>query len=108
MRRDQEESASGQAGRASPKANPADSSGRRWLRLWLVVAVLWAGAMTYGCLQGWPTLPLDLPRTDPQIQAAYHRAVTAHVGRYVLLGLAAPLLVLGLGWLTFRFGRRRN
>jgi bacteriorhodopsin len=72
-----------------------------------VLAVLWAGAMAYVGLQRWPTLPLDLPRNDPQIQAAYNRAVTAHVGRYIVLSLAPPMLVLGLGWLVARSARPR-
>jgi hypothetical protein len=63
--------------------------------------------MVYDCLQSWPAFPLDLPWQDPQIRAAYNRAVIAHVGRYVLFGLAPPLLVLGLGWLASLFGRRR-
>jgi hypothetical protein len=64
--------------------------------------------MAYASLQSWPALPLDLPRTDPQIRSAYDRAVNAHIGRYVLLGLAPPLLVLLLGWLVVRIGRPRN
>jgi hypothetical protein len=63
--------------------------------------------VVYDCLQSWPVFPLDLPRTDPQIRAAYNQAVNAHVGRYVLLGLAPPLLMLGLAWIASRFGRRR-
>jgi hypothetical protein len=95
-------------GRTPPQPGSAGSKRtHRWIRLWLVLAVLWASAMAYQCLRGWPTLPLDLPRHDPQVQAAYSRAVTAHVGRYIVLGLAPPLLVLGLGWLASRLGRRR-
>jgi hypothetical protein len=82
------------------------SRSRFWLRLWLVAAVLWAGAMVYACLQSWPVFPLDLPRTDPQVQAAYNRAVAAHVAHYTLLALVPPLLVLGFGWLAFRLRPR--
>ena len=105
MSRDQEGSPSSDSGGAS-EASPTGRGSRRWLHLWLVLAVLWAGAMAYACLRDWPTLPLDLPRNDPQIQAAYSRAVTAHVGRYIVLSLAPPLFVLGLGWLVWRIARR--
>jgi hypothetical protein len=88
-------------------APPAGRTRRRWLRLWLVVAVLWAGVMAYACLRGWPTFPLDLPRNDPEIQAAFNRAIAAHAGRYALLALAPPLLMLILGWIVARITQPR-
>jgi hypothetical protein len=97
----------GTAGGAPPEASPAAGrSRRRWFRLWLFVAVIWAGVVAYACLRSWPTFPLDLPRNDPQVQAAFNRAIAAHVGRYTLLALAPTLLVLGLGWLAARLWRR--
>ncbi len=55
-------------------------------------------AVAFLCVRAWPGLPLDLPAGDPQVQAAYARAVTDHVVRYGLLAVVPPLLLLGLGW----------
>ena len=69
----------------------------------ILLSVLWIGAVTYAALTSWPTLPLDLPARDPQVQAALARAMRAHVVRHALTALVPAVLVCGLAvWRKWR------
>lgn len=63
--------------------------------LLLLLSLLWAAGVAYVATTSWPTLPLDLPASDPQVQAALSRAVQNHVIRHAAAALL-PLLILGL------------
>jgi hypothetical protein len=69
----------------------------------LLLSMLWAAGVAYAALQSWPTLPLDLPARDPQVQAALARAVQNHVIRHTIAA-SLPLLmfIVALGWQSLR------
>jgi hypothetical protein len=79
-----------------------NNNSRHWLRVWIIFSAIWLGGIAYAASRSWPALSLDLPRRDPQVQAAYDRAVATHVARHALLALAPPGFVLLAGWLTGR------
>ena len=62
--------------------------------LLLLLAVLWAAGVAYVALGSWPTLPLDLPARDPQVQAALSRAIQNHVIRHAVVALLPMLIVV--------------
>ena len=64
------------------------------LRAWLVVSIVWAGAMAYLCTASWPHVPLDISAADPATAVALRAAILSHVGLYGLLAIGPPLLVL--------------
>lgn len=78
-------------------------------RLLLTIAFLlclaWAGAAAYQAWVSWPHLSLDLSHGDSGTQAAYNQAVTMHILRYAVVGIAPLLIVTAL---SFMFGRSRK
>ena len=74
------------------------------LALPLLLSLLWAAGVAYVALGSWPTLPLDLPARDPQVQAALSRAVQNHVIRHTAAALLPILIVLSAA--TWRWLRR--
>jgi len=81
---------------------------RRLLWVWALLALIWMSGIAYVCLSIWPAIPLDISANDPATRAAFARAVRAHGIRCAVLGLAPPLLLLGLGWLVFRLRPSRS
>ena len=77
----------------------------RWIAIWLLVSVIWGAGVAYMALQAWPHVPLDLSPADPQLKAAYDRAVMRLITQALLTGLLPPLLLLGLGWLLTKRSR---
>lgn len=63
------------------------------LAVWLLISLLWIAGVAYLALGSWPTLPLDLPARDPQVQAALARAVRNHLIQHVAVALI-PLIAL--------------
>jgi len=74
-------------------------SSKFWL--WVIVSLLWAGAISYLCFTAWPHISLDLAK-DPATIAAYNQAVMFHAARYAAIALVPPLLLLGLGRAVLR------
>lgn len=70
----------------------------------LLLSLLWAAGVAYVAATSWPTLPLDLPARDPQVQAALARAVQNHVIRHAAVALL-PLLIMALLAVFRRVGR---
>lgn len=69
----------------------------------LFLSLLWAVGVAYAALQSWPTLPLDLPARDPQVQAALAQAVQNHVIRHsIAASLPLLMFVIALGWQSIR------
>ena len=64
------------------------------LAVWLLLSLLWAAGVAYVALGSWPTMPLDMPARDPQVQAALARAVQNHVIKHAAFALIPLLLVL--------------
>lgn len=69
--------------------------------LTLLLCLIWIAGVGYTALQSWPTLPLDVPARDPQVQAALARAVNAHIVRHAIIALG-PALVLVAAALILR------
>jgi hypothetical protein len=67
------------------------------VRILLFVASLWLVAVAYVAYSTWPHIPLDLPASDPQVQAAFARAVRAHLGWHAVAACVPPVL-FGLVW----------
>jgi hypothetical protein len=81
---------------------------RRLLWLWVLLALAWIAGIAYVCLAAWPSMPLDISANDPATRAAFARAIFRHAVRCSILGLAPPLLLLALGWLTARWWPARS
>jgi hypothetical protein len=64
---------------------------------WLVLSLLWTGAMFYLAYASWPQLPLDISPIDPATVEAMRGAILKHSLFYGLLGAGPPLVALGLG-----------
>lgn len=69
------------------------------MKLPLLLSLLWAAGVAYVALDSWPTLPLDLPARDPQVQAALARAVQKHVITHAAIVLVPILIVLATAFL---------
>ncbi len=71
----------------------------------MAFAVGWMAVVGVSASNNWPRIPLDVPRNDPAVRAAYDRAVAIHV---LSNGLAAsvPLIFIGIGFLMR--ARRRD
>ena len=64
---------------------------------WLVLSLIWTGAMFYLAYMSWPQLSLDLSPLDPATVAAMQGAVLKHSLFYGLLAAVPPLAALLLG-----------
>ncbi len=72
----------------------------------LSLAVLvWIGVVAMSAITNWPHIPLDMGGKNAALEAAYQRAVSAHILRAVLMA-AVPAIAAGLVLLTLR--RRRG
>ncbi|HKZ97117.1 MAG TPA: hypothetical protein VJ045_09065 [Hyphomicrobiaceae bacterium] len=64
---------------------------------WLVLSIIWAGAMAYLCIASWPEVPLDISAIDPATVVALRAAIIRHAGLYALLAIGPPVLLFVLG-----------
>lgn len=62
--------------------------------IWLILTAAWLAAAVMMALNAWPHMPLDISHTDPATRAAYDQAVLMHAGRYALIALLPPLVIL--------------
>ncbi len=74
-------------------------------RIFLVFGCLWIAGVAYVAGTTWPVFPLDMPAGDPQVRAAYDRAIWNHLITYGLLALVPGAILIGLGW---NLSRRRR
>ena len=65
---------------------------------WLLISAIWIGAVAIAAANAWPTVPLDIPARDPEVQAALARAVRAHVLKFGAIGLVPVVLACGILW----------
>ena len=79
---------------------------RWWLAAWAALSLVWVAAMATGAIRSWPRLPLDVAGGDPQVTAAYDRAVTRHAVNWGLLAAGPPLVLLVLMAAAARRARR--
>jgi len=71
--------------------------------VWLVLSLVWAGAVAYVAYITMPHVPLDLSPSDPATQDALRAATGRHAILYGLLAAAPPAIALVFG----RFLARR-
>jgi hypothetical protein len=67
-------------------------------RTFLVIACLWIAGVAYVAGITWPVFPLDMPANDPQVRAAYDRAIWSHLVSYALVAVVPAAILIGLGW----------
>lgn len=70
--------------------------------VWLVVSLIWAGAVAYYGFMNTPYVPLDVSANDPATVEALNRATLRHAILYGLLAAVPPLIVLLFGKLMCR------
>jgi len=70
--------------------------------VWLVVSLVWAGAVAYTGFMNAPYVPLDVSANDPGTVEALNRATLRHSILYGLLAAVPPLIVLLFGKLICR------
>ena len=79
--------------------------GRAWLLAWVAISCIWVAAIAFLAVETNPRVPLDMSRGDPQVVAAYDRAVTRHMLRYLFAGVLPPALLFLLLWAIVRLRR---
>jgi hypothetical protein len=67
---------------------------RTMFYIWLLLTTLWVLAVCYRAYYVWPHLPLDISHTDPATKAAFNSAVMMHAGKYALVALLPPMIVM--------------
>lgn len=72
--------------------------GRAWLLAWVAISCVWMAAIALLALETRPQFPLDMSRGDPQVVAAYDRAVTRHMLQHLFAGVLPPALLFLLLW----------
>jgi hypothetical protein len=78
---------------------------RTWLLAWVVITCLWIGGTAYVAYESRPRISLDMSRGDPQVTAAFERAVARHNTRFLAIGAAPPILLLIALWAVSRSRR---
>jgi hypothetical protein len=64
---------------------------------WLVLSLVWTGAVFYLAYMNWPQFSLDLSPLHPETVKAMQGAVLRHSLFYGLIAAVPPLAALGLG-----------
>ena len=72
--------------------------------VWLVLALIWTGAVAYWGYTTVPYVPMDMSPDDPATQEALRAAMTRHAVMFGLLAAVPPAIALVFGRLLCRRG----
>lgn len=72
--------------------------------VWLVLSLIWTGAVAYFGYINAPYAPLDVSATDPATVEALRAATTKHAIMYGLLAAVPPAIALMFGRVLCRRG----
>ena len=70
--------------------------------VWLVVSLIWTGAVAFYAFGTVPYVPMDMSTSDPATQDALRAATSKHAIMYGLLAAVPPAIALLFGKLMCR------